>query len=92
MCYKYNKPIRSTKLNNNKLVTELDILFLILEVVRTLNIAINLLALLFFFKLLIQELCLLHVKDLNTCLFPSPIYYKNLAIDGANGGIMNLML
>ena len=25
ICYKYNKPIRSTVFNNNKLVTELDI-------------------------------------------------------------------
>ena len=45
MCYKYNEAIRTTVLNYNKLVTEADIetIFLILETVRTLNIAINIL-------------------------------------------------
>ena len=45
ICYKYNKTIRSTVLNYNKLVMILilKLLFLILENVRNLNIAINLL-------------------------------------------------
>ena len=43
ICYKYNKPIRSTVFNYNKLLTELDIenFILTLEVVKTLSIAIN---------------------------------------------------
>ena len=43
ICYKYNKPIRSTVFNYNKLVTELDVehSFLTLEIVKTLSIAIN---------------------------------------------------
>ena len=40
---KYNIPIHSTVINYNKFVTKLDIetIFLILEIVRSLNIAIN---------------------------------------------------
>ena len=45
-CYKYNKPIRNTILNFNKLVSDLDILILkpvrlILESVRILNFVMN---------------------------------------------------
>ena len=43
ICYKYNKPIRSTVFNFDKLVTELDIekSIPVSEIVKTLSIAIN---------------------------------------------------
>ena len=43
ICYEYNKPIHSTVFNYNKLVLILKMLFLTLEIVKTLRIAINLL-------------------------------------------------